>query len=85
MSTNIHKDFLKLVRLGIGTSKDTQISKDVDWMALKVLDRWFYFYKGITIADGNASVVMTSEAKKDFSLYDTDVPLKECKYCKGMQ
>lgn len=44
--------------------------------ALYDTDRWFYFYKGITIADGNASVVMTSEAKKDFSLYDTDVPLK---------
>ena len=39
--------------------------------ALYDTDRWFYFYKGITITEGNASVVMTSEAKKDFSLYDT--------------
>ena len=40
--------------------------------ALYDTDRWFYFYKGITIADDNASVVMTSEAKKDFSLYDSE-------------
>lgn len=39
--------------------------------ALYDADRWFYFYKGITITEGNASVMMTSEAKKDFSLYDT--------------
>lgn len=35
-------------------------------------DRWFYFYKGITISENNSQVKMTSEAKKDFSLYDTD-------------
>ena len=35
-------------------------------------DKWFYFYKGITISENNAQVEMTSEAKKDFSLYDTD-------------
>lgn len=35
-------------------------------------DNWFYFYKGITIAENNSNVVMTSEAKKDYSLYDTD-------------
>ena len=35
-------------------------------------DTWFYFYKGITISEHNAQVEMTSEAKKDFSLYDTD-------------
>lgn len=35
-------------------------------------DKWFYFYKGITISDNNSQVEMTSEAKKDFSLYDTD-------------
>ena len=35
-------------------------------------DKWFYFYKGITISENNAQVQMTSEAKKDFSLYDTD-------------
>ena len=40
--------------------------------ALYDTDKWFYFYKGINITDGNESVVMTSEAKKDFSLYDTD-------------
>lgn len=33
---------------------------------------WFYFYGGITIAENNAFVEMSSEAKKDFSLYDTD-------------
>ena len=40
--------------------------------ALYDTDNWFYFYKGITITENNAQVVMTSEAKKDFSLYDTD-------------
>lgn len=35
-------------------------------------DNWFYFYKGISIAENNSNVVMTSEAKKDYSLYDTD-------------
>lgn len=35
-------------------------------------DKWFYFYKGITIAENNANILMTSEAKKDYSLYDTD-------------
>lgn len=37
MNTNIHELFLQLVRLGIGTSKDAKISKDVDWGALKAL------------------------------------------------
>ncbi len=40
--------------------------------ALFDTDKWFYFYKGIDIADGNVSVTMTSIAKKDYSLYDTD-------------
>ena len=35
-------------------------------------DKWFYFYKGITISENNSQVEITSEAKKDFSLYDTD-------------
>lgn len=35
-------------------------------------DHWFYFYKGITIDENKTQVVMTSEAKKDYSLYDTD-------------
>ena len=33
-------------------------------------DKWYYFYKGISISENNFQVVMTSEAKKDFSLYD---------------
>ena len=33
-------------------------------------DKWYYFYKGISISGNNSQVVMTSEAKKDFSLYD---------------
>ena len=40
--------------------------------ALYKTDRWYYFYKGITVTDRNEKVIMTSEAKKDFSLYDTD-------------
>lgn len=40
--------------------------------ALFDTDRWFYYYKGIDIADGNVSITMTSNAKKDYSLYDTD-------------
>ena len=40
--------------------------------ALFDTDKWFYFYKGIDIADGNVSITMTSMAKKDYSLYDTD-------------
>lgn len=35
-------------------------------------NEWFYFYEGITIAEDNTQVEMSSEAKKDFSLYDTD-------------
>lgn len=35
-------------------------------------DKWFYFYKGITISENNSQVRMTREAKKDYSLYDTD-------------
>lgn len=35
-------------------------------------DKWFYFYKGITISENNLQVEMTSDAKKDYSLYDTD-------------
>ena len=37
MDTNIHELFLQLVRLGIGTSKDAKIPKEVDWVALKAL------------------------------------------------
>lgn len=37
MSTNIQESFLKLVRCGIGVSKDTIISNDVDWAQLKAL------------------------------------------------
>ena len=33
-------------------------------------DKWYYFYKGISISENNSQVEMTSEAKKDFSLYD---------------
>ena len=35
-------------------------------------DKWFYFYKGIEIADGNKEVSMTSAAKSDYSLYDSE-------------
>ena len=35
-------------------------------------DKWYYFYKGITISENNSEVIMTSEAKKDFSLYDAE-------------
>ena len=35
-------------------------------------DKWYYFYKGITISANNSEVEMTSEANKDYSLYDTD-------------
>lgn len=33
-------------------------------------DKWYYFYKGISISENSSQVEMTSEAKKDFSLYD---------------
>lgn len=33
-------------------------------------NKWYYFYKGISISENNTQVEMTSEAKKDFSLYD---------------
>ena len=32
--------------------------------------KWYYFYKGISISENHTHVEMTSEAKKDFSLYD---------------
>lgn len=35
--TVLQESFLQLVRLGIGTSKDTAISKDIDWAGLKAL------------------------------------------------
>lgn len=35
-------------------------------------DKWFYFYKGIDIADGNAEISMTPVAKGDYSLYDSE-------------
>ena len=35
--SDIHESFLQLVRLGIGTSKDARIYKDVDWVKLKAL------------------------------------------------
>ena len=35
--SELHENFLKLVRLGIGTSKDAKISKGIDWKALKAL------------------------------------------------
>ena len=42
-------------------------------------DRWYYFYKGITISENNSQVEMTSEAKKDFSLYDsTELKISLC-------
>lgn len=37
VSTELYGSFLQLVRLGIGTSKEVTISKDVDWVQLKVL------------------------------------------------
>lgn len=33
-------------------------------------NKWYYFYKGISISEDNSQIEMTSEAKKDFSLYD---------------
>lgn len=33
-------------------------------------NKWYYFYKGISISADNSQVEMTSEAKKDFSLFD---------------
>lgn len=35
-------------------------------------NKWYYFYKGVSISENNSQVEMTSEAKKDFSLYDTE-------------
>ena len=35
-------------------------------------DKWFYFYKGIDIAEGNAEISMTPVAKGDYSLYDSE-------------
>ena len=40
--------------------------------ALSNKNKWYYFYKGIFISEDNSQVKMTSEAKKDFSLYDTE-------------
>lgn len=34
---NLHESFLQLVRLGIGTSKDAIISKEVDWQTVKIV------------------------------------------------
>ena len=36
-SSELYSFFLQLVRLGIGTSKDTNIPKDVEWDKLKIL------------------------------------------------
>lgn len=40
--------------------------------ALYNTDKWFYFYKGITIEDDYQTIVMTPQAKQDYSLFDTD-------------
>ena len=37
MSTGLHDSFLQLVKLGIGTSKDAKISKEIDWAQMKAL------------------------------------------------
>lgn len=37
MSSNLHTSFLQLVRLGIGNTKNTDITEISDWMALKNL------------------------------------------------
>ena len=37
MTTNIHESFLRLVRLGIGHTESTEITDNVDWVALKAL------------------------------------------------
>ena len=37
MATNLHESLLQLVRLGIGTSNDVTIPKDIDWVELKAL------------------------------------------------
>lgn len=40
--------------------------------ALYGTDRWYYFYKGITIGDDYQMITMTPQAKQDYSLFDTD-------------
>lgn len=35
--SDLHESYLQLVRLGIGTSNDTIISKEIDWTAIKAL------------------------------------------------
>lgn len=37
MTSALHESFLQLVRIGIGTTGDVTISKDVDWTRLKAL------------------------------------------------
>ncbi len=37
MVTNLHESFIQLVRLGIGTSKETKIPNSIDWSQLKAL------------------------------------------------
>lgn len=40
--------------------------------ALFNTDKWFYFYKGISIGDDYQTIEMTPQAKQDYSLFDTD-------------
>ena len=40
--------------------------------ALYGTDRWYYFYKGITIGDDYQKITMTPQAKQDYSLFDTN-------------
>lgn len=37
MSTNLYKSFLRLVRLGIATSKEAKIYNSIDWVEMKAL------------------------------------------------
>ncbi len=47
--------------------------------ALYDTDRWFYFYKGITVSEDQQQITMTKEAKADFSLYDSkDLKISLC-------
>lgn len=35
-------------------------------------NRWFYFYKGITVNENDTEIKMSQQAKWDYSFYDTD-------------
>lgn len=61
MVTNLHEAFLRLVRIGIGHTETTEITENVDWVALKALAE----------RQGLSAIVLDALNTDDTNLTDT--------------